>query len=430
MPSLLRMPSVSADASEAVLSEWLVEQGAALRVGDAIATVETAKALVEIECEEPGVLVVTLAAAGAEIEVGDPIALIAAGGEVVADVDAALAELGVGGPGGPDARASQPSPAVSREPAQEPPAPTQRRIFSSPLARKLAKEAGLTLPEIPGTGPRGRVLRRDVEAAVAAREDIPVPAEPASTIATSGSAGSPAGASSSAAEPATEVTVTRIPHSPMRRSTAQRLAASKQEAPHFYLRATVRVERLLALRAEIKESSGLPISINDLLVKAVAAAHAAVPRLNCTWGPDDVEQHQVADIAVAVATERGLLTPVVRDVGSLTVGRLAGEIRDLADRARSGRLRQHELEGGTITVTNLGMFGVEEFAAIINPPHAAILAVGAVRDEPVVESGAVVPGKVVSLTLSVDHRPVDGVIAAQWLAALVAALERPIGLLA
>jgi pyruvate dehydrogenase E2 component (dihydrolipoamide acetyltransferase) len=203
-----------------------------------------------------------------------------------------------------------------------------------------------------------------------------------------------------------------------------------QQAPHFYVRATVRAEALLALRAEINEDPASRVSVNDLVVKAAAAAHERVPEMNVTWTPDAVRRYDTVDIAVAVATDRGLITPVLRDVGSLTVTSVAASAGDLAARARDGRLRQAELEGGSIAVTNLGMYGVEEFAAIINPPQAAILAVGAVRDEPVVEDGAVVPGRVMTLTLSVDHRPVDGVLAARWLAVLAELLQHPARILA
>jgi len=225
-------------------------------------------------------------------------------------------------------------------------------------------------------------------------------------------------------------TYEEIPHSRIRRATARRLTESQQQVPHFYLRATVRAEALLALRAELNADTATRVSVNDLVVKAVAAAHQRVPEMNVTWTPDSVRRYDTVDIAVAVATDRGLVTPVVRDVGSLTVTSVAASVRDLADSARDGKLRQDELEGGSIAVTNLGMYGVEEFAAIINPPQAAILAVGAVRDEPVVEDGAVVPGRVMTLTLSVDHRPVDGVLAARWLAVLVDLLEHPVRTLA
>jgi pyruvate dehydrogenase E2 component (dihydrolipoamide acetyltransferase) len=205
---------------------------------------------------------------------------------------------------------------------------------------------------------------------------------------------------------------------------------SKQTAPHFYLRATLRADRLVALRAELNEGAPTRVSLNDLVIRAVAAAHLRVPEMNVVWTPDAVRAHHTVDIAVAVATDRGLVTPVVRDVASLSVTALAARVRDLAARARDGKLRQDELEGGTISVTNLGMYGVDEFAAIINPPHAAILAVGAVRDEPVVEDGALAVGKLMTVTLSVDHRPVDGVVAARWLAELRDLIEHPVRILA
>jgi pyruvate dehydrogenase E2 component (dihydrolipoamide acetyltransferase) len=221
-----------------------------------------------------------------------------------------------------------------------------------------------------------------------------------------------------------------IPHSRIRRATADRLVESKQTAPHFYVRATVRAEALVALRADLNAGGQARVSLNDLVVKGVAAAHERVPEMNVTWTADAVRRYASVDIAVAVSTERGLVTPVVRDVTRLTVRALSSRVQDLAGRAREGKLRQEELEGGSIAVTNLGMFGVEEFTAIINPPQAAILAVGSVREEPVVEDGAVVPGRVMTVTLSVDHRPVDGVLAARWLSALVELLEHPVWLLA
>jgi pyruvate dehydrogenase E2 component (dihydrolipoamide acetyltransferase) len=225
-------------------------------------------------------------------------------------------------------------------------------------------------------------------------------------------------------------TYTDVPHSRIRRATAARLTQSKQTAPHFYLRATVRADALVALRAEVNEGGGQKVSLNDLVVKAVAVAHRQVPDMNVIWTDDAVRRFSTVDVAVAVATDRGLLTPVVRDVGSLTVTALAAQVQELVERSRTGRLRQDDLEGGSMSVTNLGMYGTEEFAAIINPPHAAILAVGAVTEEPVVVDGALAVGTVMRLTLSVDHRPVDGVVAAQWMKALVDLLEHPVRILA
>ena len=221
-----------------------------------------------------------------------------------------------------------------------------------------------------------------------------------------------------------------VPHSRLRRLVASRLTESKTTAPHFYLRASVRADSLLALRAELNDGAEVRVSVNDLLLKAVARAHVQVPALNVTWTPDAVRQWRSVDVSVAVATDNGLVTPVVRSVDQLSVTAVAQTVRDLAERARAGRLQQHELEGGSISVTNLGMYGTEEFAAIINPPQASILAVGAARQEPVVVDGGLEVATVLRLTLSVDHRPVDGVVAAQWMAALVTLLEHPARVLA
>jgi pyruvate dehydrogenase E2 component (dihydrolipoamide acetyltransferase) len=216
----------------------------------------------------------------------------------------------------------------------------------------------------------------------------------------------------------------------MRRAIATRLTQSKQTVPHFYLRATIRVDELLRVRAQLNESASVRISVNDLVVKAAARAHTLVPGMNVIWAEEAVRSFAAVDIALAVATDRGLLTPVVRGVDRMSVSTLAAATRDLADRAKAGRLRQEELEGGSMSVTNLGMFGTEEFAAIINPPQSAILAVGAAREEPVVEEGRVVVGTVMRATLSVDHRPVDGVLAAEWMQVFVSLMERPVQILA
>jgi pyruvate dehydrogenase E2 component (dihydrolipoyllysine-residue acetyltransferase) len=422
MPRLLRMPEVATGATEAVLAEWLVAERAEFAAADTLATVETDKAMVDVEAEDPGVVLKTLVAPGAHVEVGAPIAVLGQPGEAVADIGAVLAELGVAAAATPTPSAPPVTPTASATPVS---ASGNGRVFASPLARKIARQSGIPVGDITGTGPNGRILRRDVEAAIAAHAAAP-PATTPPAIAPLASA-PPA----SAAPAATAAEDGDIPHSRQRRAIAARLVESKQTAPHFYVRATVRAERLVALRAEINAGldDGTRVSLNDLVVKATAAAHQRVPEMNVIWTPDAVRTFRTVDVAVAVATGRGLVTPVLRDVTAQTITQVAARTRDLAARARDGRLRQEELEGGTISVTNLGMYGVAEFAAIINPPHAAILAVGAVRDEPVVEDGAVVPGQVMTVTLSVDHRPVDGVIAARWLAALKELLENPLRVL-
>ena len=422
MARVLRMPGVAANATEAVLAEWLVEESGEFAAADAIATVETEKAAVEVEADAAGRVLKTLVPPGAQVEVGDPIAVLGEPGEQVEDLDALLASLGVAEATDvvvPERRdlPTDPESAAPVAEKDEEPATTNGRVFASPLARKIAKDHGLAVEEISGTGPRGRILRRDVEAAMESQTASPLVEE---------------GALAPVTRPrsSTAATYDEIPHSRIRRATARRLTESQQQVPHFYLRATVRGEALMALRSEINQDSPTRISVNDLVVKAVAAAHVRVPEMNVTWTDDAVRRYGSVDVAVAVATERGLLTPVVRDVAASTVTDVAASVLDLAERARGGRLTQDELEGGSISVTNLGMYGVEEFAAIINPPHAAILAVGAIRDEPVVTDGAVVPATVMRLTLSVDHRPVDGALAARWLGVLVELLEHPARILA
>ena len=439
MPRLLRMPEVAAGAAEAVLAEWLVAEHAEFAAADTLATVETDKAMVNVEADDAGVLLSTLVAPGAHVEVGAPIAVLGQPGEEVPDIGAVLADLGVTAPAAgaepttpPATSASSvisappaiPAPSAAPASAAAPPAAAapagpggNGRVFASPLARKIARQSGVAVETITGTGPGGRILRLDVEAAIAAHGAAP----PAARAGGSCPGGRGRAGARRRGHPAQ-------PSAPGHRRPADGKPADRAA----FLSAGDRPgRRLAALRAEINAGlgEGARVSVNDLVVKAVAAAHQRVPEMNVIWTPDAVRTFATVDVAVAVATDRGLVTPVLRDVTAQTITQVAAHTRDLAARARDGRLRQHELDGGTISVSNLGMYGVEEFAAIINPPHAAILAVGAVRDEPVVEDGAVVPGQVMTVTLSVDHRPVNGVIAARWLAALRELLENPLRVL-
>ena len=478
MARLLRMPEVAANTLEATLSEWLLTEDAEFADGDAIATVETDKAAVEVPADGAGVLVRTLVGPGTTVAVGAPMALIAAPGETVADVDAALAELGgtaapatvddpdapvrlagqtppteVSGPpdaappdaappdaAGPDAAGPDAAPPDSGPLRVGPPgmAPAEAgpragapaaaaaegaapngapaRIMSSPLARRLVREHGLRLEDLTGTGPGGRIVRDDVRRAVAARELA--------------NASSPARPEGRPHHPQRTVGWEDVPHTRMRRAIAGRLAESNREAPHFAIRGTARVDDLLALRAQLNSGDGQRISVNDLVVAAVARSHARLPEMNVVWTPDAVRRYAAVDVGIAVATERGLVTPVLRAVETRTVSSIARDAADLTDRARAGALRQDELEGGTITVSNLGGYGVEEFTAVLNPPQAAILAVGAARKEAVVDGDALAVATVLHVTLTVDHRPVDGALAARWMAAFIALLEDPLRILA
>jgi pyruvate dehydrogenase E2 component (dihydrolipoamide acetyltransferase) len=450
VPELLRMPEIATGTTEAVLSSWSVAENASVSARDVVATVETAKAVVDVEAESDGVILRLLVEPGAEVETGAPIALVGAAGEKVGDLDAVLRDLGVTSASTtpatvePDEEpaadvavevpeaAPEPSPLADAPAAAAPPTQSSGstatngqgsgRVFASPLARRLAHESGLRVEDLSGTGPGGRIVRRDVERAQAEGAAAGPPTQKAGAQA--------AGATGPAAGSGDAAGFRDVPHSKLRKLVAARLTESKTTAPHFYLRATVPVDRLLALRTELNDGAETRISVNDLVVKAVARAHVAVPELNVTWQPDAVRHYDSVDVAVAVATDNGLVTPVLRGVEDMTITTVARTTRDLAERARSGQLRQHELEGGSISVTNLGMYGTEEFAAIINPPQAAILAVGAARQEPVAVDGRLQVATVLRLTLSVDHRPVDGVTGARWLAALTDLLERPARILA
>lgn len=412
MPSIIHMPAVAAGATEVVLAEWSIPEGEPLTGGQPYAVIETDKAVVDLESETDGLLLRQLVAPGTSVEIGAPIALIAAPGEQVGDAEAALTDLEVA--------AEQPEPSTDETEEAGGPThampPATERVFSSPLARRLARAAGLRVEDLRGSGPGGRIVRRDVEEAAAAASDR-APEAPV------GSPRPPA--SSPDASPAPRASaVDRV-----RRATAERLTASKQQIPHFYVRGSARVDRLLGLREELRREEA-PVSVNDLIVRAVAQAHRSVPELNVVWDDGRIRPQEGVDIAIAVATDRGLLTPVVRDVAGRSLHEVAAATRDLLDRAKSGRLAQHELEGGSVSVSNLGMFGVEDFAAIINPPQSSILAVGAVTEEVIVVDGAPSVGRVLRYTLSVDHRPVDGVVAARWMRCFTDLLEHPLRILA
>lgn len=455
MASLLRVPEVAAGATEAVLSEWLVEENAPFVAGEPIVMIETEKAVVEVEAEIDAVVLRKLVPGGSTVEVGSPMALVGAADEANADLDQLLADLGVGkveekaAPVRRDVPERAPAAAASaapREPmgathaAPEPETAPERdvvrpsadgdtgpgRRFITPIARRMLRDAGLRPEDVHPSGPNGRIVRRDVERAIetsrqgqAAAVSEPQPVTPAEP--------SPA---RPAADRLSSTGYEDIPHSRLRRAVASRLLASKQSIPHFYVKRTVRIDALLQLRSQLNDVSAQKISVNDLVIRAVAAAHVRVPEANVIWTEDHLRRFESVDIAVAIASDRGLVTPVLRSVEKATPSAIAGQVRAYVQQANDGKLQQRDLEGGSISVTNLGMYGVEEFAAIINPPQSAILAVGAGHPEPVVVNGVVEVGTVMSLVLSVDHRAIDGALAAQWLGALVTVIEQPLHLLA
>jgi pyruvate dehydrogenase E2 component (dihydrolipoamide acetyltransferase) len=421
MASVVRMPSVLAGAAEAAIASWLVAPGDSVAVGQPLAEIETEKALVEYAAEEAGVVGRLVLAVGDTGEIGDPIAVLVADGETDADIDAVL---------GSEPPAQAPAQATADAPTStaQAPAPTNghrspagvdgSRIFASPLVRKIAGERGIDLAAIDGTGPNGRIVRRDLEQYLAQRG-----AEAAGEIA----GGVPQdGRQESAPRPPLPHGDRLVPHTPMRRAIARRLTESKATIPHFYMVTECVVDELLELRKRINESSPVKISVNDFVVMAVGAAFRDVPEANVTWSDEGLVEHSSVDISIAVATEGGLVTPVLRGVDSKRLSDIARESQDLAGRARERRLRQDELEGGTLSVSNLGMYGTLEFSGIINPPQSGLLAVGAAKQQPVVTDGAVTVATVMRCTLSIDHRALDGALAARWLAAFTTRLEHPL----
>lgn len=438
MATLFRMPGVSADADEAVLEAWTVQQGATISSGQTIASVETEKAVVEVESDVDAVVHALLVANGATVPVGDPIAILLALDEDPAAGEKLLSELGLGTDAAAETQnaiASAPeevqAPPSSAAAAQQvgvvtpagsngaaPVAQNGGRVFASPIARKLARDNGIDFATLTGTGPGGRIVRDDVLAA-AGRAPTATPATPAAPAA-------PATAPA-AADPVVRPGWAATPHSKLRKLVASRLQASKQQAPHFYLRVSLRVDELLALRAQLNASASERISVNDFFVKAAAKALIDVPEMNVVWSQEAVLRSPQADVAVAVASDRGLVTPVITGIENLSLSSLSRKIKDAVARANEGKLQQGELEGGTLTISNLGMFGVEEFDAIINPPQAGILAVGAAVKQPVIGAdGQISAATIVKVVLSVDHRPVDGVVGAKWLARFKELVEHPI----
>lgn len=441
MATIIRMPEIATGTGVAAVQSWLVAVGDEVAKGQPIAEIETEKAVVEYEAEESGVVAALLIAEGESTAVGSSIAVLGALGE---SADEAIAAAGGSEAAStpdavtrPDAQA-QPDAAARSETTPRPAGATDAtrdaavaaadvpvegvpagegsevsssptRIFATPLVRRLARERDIDLATIAGTGPNGRIVRRDLENVPSA----PVAAQP-----------------TAAAEVSADAPFTDIPHTGMRRAIARRLTESKTTVPHFYLVAHCRVDALLELRRQINAAEVAKVSVNDLVVKAVAAALHEVPEANAIWTADATRRFSSVDIAVAVSVDGGLLTPVVRGVDRMPLGELSATIRDLAERARAGRIKQHELEGGSFSVSNLGMYGTTEFSAILNPPQAGILAVGAAEKRPVVGADdALEVATMMTVTLSADHRVLDGALAAQWLAAFQRRIEHPVSIL-
>ncbi|MGG7644388.1 pyruvate dehydrogenase complex dihydrolipoamide acetyltransferase [Rhodovulum sp. YNF3179] len=446
MPTEILMPALSPTMEEGTLAKWLVKEGDEVSSGDLLAEIETDKATMEFEAVDEGTIGKILVAEGTEgVAVNTPIAVLLEEGESAGDISADA------GSGGSAAKAAAETPASDETGGDTPAAPggdagapgaatpapaaptddEGTRIFASPLARRIARDKGLDLARITGSGPHGRIVKADVEGAEAAPAAAPA-AKPAAPAA---GAALPAGPSADAVAKMFEDRETEeVKLDGMRKTVAQRLTEAKQTIPHFYLRRDIRLDALLKFRGQLNaqlEPRGVKLSVNDFIIKACALALQEVPDANAVWAGDRILRLTPSDVAVAVAVEGGLFTPVLKDAQQKTLSALSAEMKDLATRARDRKLAPHEYVGGSFAISNLGMYGIENFDAVINPPHGAILAVGAGIKKPVVgEDGELTTATVMSVTLSVDHRVIDGALGAELLAAIKAHLENPLGMLA
>ncbi len=411
------MPSLGFDMTEGLLARWLKNEGDPVEKGQAIAEIETEKATVEIEAAASGILARIIVQAGQTMPVGTVIGVIAKAGEAVASgpVAAAPSPPPVATPSSPPTAA--PSPLAPASEAGKGAASAEARVKASPVARKMAEEAGLDLSRVKGTGPDGRVLERDVQAAIEGKSAPTPPAAPAGPP-----PGTPAAPSPGAA----------VPLNRMRQAIARRMTESKTAAPHFYITVEINMDEAMKVREQLNHLApeAERISVNDLIVAAVARTLTRFPILNASYRDGSLEMHSQVNIGIAVALEDGLIPPVLRDADKKSLKRIAAESRGLAERARANKLRTDDLGGATFTVSNLGMFDVDEFIAIINPPEAAILAAGAVTLRPVAAAGEVRIASQMRATLSVDHRVADGAQAGRFMQEFKKLLENPVNLLA
>ena len=433
MPTEILMPALSPTMEDGTLAKWLVKEGDTVSSGDIIAEIETDKATMEFEAVDEGVIGKILITEGSEgVKVNTPIAVLLEDGETADDMaKSATAPTNAAAP----ETAPVVAPVAAAPAAPAPAAPLQdgARVFASPLARRIAADKGLDLTQINGSGPRGRIVKADVLSATATTTTTPAASASASPAAASAIT-APSVSADAIAKLYADREYTEIPLDGMRKTIAARLTEAKQTIPHFYLRRDIRIDDLLSFRAQINkqlEPRGVKLSVNDFIIKACANALQAVPAANAVWAGDRVLQLTPSDVAVAVAIEGGLFTPVLKDADKKSLSALSSEMKDLAARARDKKLAPHEYQGGSFAISNLGMFGIDNFDAVINPPHGAILAVGAGVKKPVVSAdGSLGVATVMSVTLSVDHRVIDGALGAQLLQSIVDGLENPMGMLA
>ncbi len=433
MPTEILMPALSPTMEEGTLAKWLVKEGDTVSSGDLLAEIETDKATMEFEAVDEGTVGKILIPEGTEgVKVNTAIAVLLEDGESADDIGATPTAAPAAAPAAAAGNEAA-APAAPEAPAPAPAAPAKAdggRIFASPLARRIAAQKGLDLAQISGSGPHGRIVKADVESATAAPAAAPAPAAAAAPT-----AAAPAGPSADAVAKMYEGReYDEIKLDGMRKTIAARLSEAKQTIPHFYLRRDIKLDALLKFRSQLNkqlEGRGVKLSVNDFIIKAVANALQQVPECNAVWAGDRVLQLKPSDVAVAVAIEGGLFTPVLQDADTKSLSALSTEMKDLAGRARERKLAPHEYQGGTFAVSNLGMFGIDNFDAIVNPPHAGILAVGTGLKKPIVgDDGELTVATVMSVTMSVDHRVIDGALGAQLLQAIVDNLENPMVMLA
>lgn len=425
MPIEILMPALSPTMEEGTLSKWLVKEGDTVSSGDLLAEIETDKATMEFEAVDEGVIGKIMVAEGTEgVKVNAVIAVLLEDGESAGDISASAAT-----PAAAPAPLAAAAPAVVA-PTPAPAAPAAKdgnRVFASPLARRIAADKGVDLTTMSGSGPRGRIVKADVEGASAAPAVVSAAAPTAAAMPTSASA-------DAVAKMYADREYTEIPLNGMRKTIAARLTETKQTVPHFYLRRDINLDALLSFRGELNKqlaSRDVKLSINDFIIKACALALQSVPDANAVWAGDRVFNLKPSDVAVAVAIEGGLFTPVLKDAEVKSLSALSAEMKDLATRAKDRKLAPHEYQGGSFAISNLGMFGIDNFDAVINPPHGAILAVGAGKKKAIVgPDGDLMVATVMSVTLSVDHRVIDGALGALLLNAIVDNLENPMGMLA
>lgn len=438
MATQILMPALSPTMEEGTLAKWLVKEGDTVSSGDILAEIETDKATMEFEAVDEGVIGKILVAEGTSgVKVNEPIAVLLEEGE---DASAAEAAEAPAAAPAPEAKAeAAPAKAESKPAAPAPAAPQGsdgKRIFASPLARRIAADKGVDLAALSGSGPKGRIVKADVEAAQGGSAAAPA----ASSAAAPAQAAAPAPAAAPSVSASTIAKMyegreyEEIALDGMRKTIAARLTEAKQTIPHFYLRRSVKLDALMKFRSQLNkqlEGRGVKLSVNDFIIKACALALQAVPDANAVWAGDRVFKLKPSDVAVAVAIDGGLFTPVLKDAESKSLSTLSAEMKDLATRARDRKLAPHEYQGGSFAISNLGMFGIENFDAVINPPHGAILAVGAGIKQPVVNAeGEIEVATVMSMTLSVDHRVIDGALGAELLKAICENLENPMLMLA